>query len=168
MESISIVEILKVGLPGLVFLLSWLSYRLLNKEQDKEKPNISILKAIRNFMHVNIVLAVLTATSPIVEYFTQIKIFNIQAKAGNSNLSKGDAEVCHDANYKNRYLLVKDSKTERMIQVFSKTIIPCSTDERKIVLSEQDIPKLGWPEKNMNYSVEVAVAPPGYKFVFED
>lgn len=168
MENISIVEILKVGLPGLVFLLSWLSYRLLNKEQCKEKPKISILKAIKNFMYVNVVLAILTATSPLFEYFMaqenlQVKAFNIQAQAGDVNLPSGTAEVCHDVDYAKRWLLVSNG-TNKLTQVFSKTLIPCSTGERKIILSKQQITELGWSDNTTNYNVQIVVAPLGYKF----
>jgi len=38
MQNINPVEVLKLGVIGLVFLLAWLAYILLRKEQAQEKP----------------------------------------------------------------------------------------------------------------------------------
>jgi predicted permease len=42
----SVVDILKLGLSGLVFLLAYLGYRLLSREQAKDKPNKSTFRNI--------------------------------------------------------------------------------------------------------------------------
>lgn len=55
----NIVQILKVGFSGFVFLLVYFGYRLLRKEQDREIVRQQILKEIHIFMGISIVLAVL-------------------------------------------------------------------------------------------------------------
>lgn len=59
--SLPVVEILKVGLSGLVFLLAFLTHRLLSREQLKEKPNLKILQSVKFFFWQNILLVVLLA-----------------------------------------------------------------------------------------------------------
>lgn len=110
MDNLDIIGILKLGLPGLVFLLSVLSYWLLANEQKKSSPSNSVLKAIKQFMYINIVLALLTVAAPFVEnrYFPKSRVFDIQAKS-DPQLQAGIAAVCVDADYANRYLLVKDT-----------------------------------------------------------
>lgn len=49
MENINVVEILTLGLPGVVFLMSLLTYRLIAKEQDKEHPNSEVIQLITRF-----------------------------------------------------------------------------------------------------------------------
>lgn len=169
MENLNIVEILKLGLPGLVFLLSMLSYRLLSKEEEKQHPSHDILSSIKLFMSINVVLAVLTLVSPILDYtfFKESKSskpFNIEAKIGVASLEQGKAEVCHDAEYKNRYLLVSDKKTEKLVQVFASSLIPC-TETKQIRLTEKDTNLLGWNTGTSSSMVEVVAASPGYKFV---
>ncbi len=165
MENWNIVEILKLGLPGLVFLLSILSFKLLSKEQGKVRPSPSILKSIRNFMFINVALAIMTLASPVVSstFFSSNEVFNIVAKNGNAQLGQGNAAVCHDARYANRYLLIKNKKTNNLIQVFAGTLIPC-IDSQEIGLNEKDIRDLGWNIGNNDGFVEVVTAPPGLKF----
>ena len=43
MENLDVLKILQTGLPGLVFLLSVLSFRLLSQEQSKNKPNDKVI-----------------------------------------------------------------------------------------------------------------------------
>lgn len=66
MDNWDIIEILKVGLPGLVFLLSAFSYRLLAREQGKSRPNHDMLESIKHYMYINVLLAILTAMSPLI------------------------------------------------------------------------------------------------------
>lgn len=173
MDDWNIIEVLKVGLPGLVFLLSMLSFRLLSIEQKKDSPSPLMLKAIRNFMLINVILAVMTLASPIMDGMGAEEgkkvgqvvdgVFDIIAKSGVSQLKKGNAAVCHNTNYANRYLLVKNKVSNHIIQVFSATIIPCVQGEH-IVLHHDDIVKLGGALINESNEVEVVVALPGYKF----
>ena len=54
-----IVDILKLGLIGLVFLLMFLGFRLLNNEQKKKEPNKDLLKRASLFVWQSIIVAVL-------------------------------------------------------------------------------------------------------------
>lgn len=162
-----IIDILKMGLPGLVFLLSMFSYRLLTKEQDKEHPSPAILKTIKQYIYVNVALAMLTMASPIIDY----KFFGagsstqyIQAKMDTNQNEAGIVAVCHGAPYTNRYLLIKDVDTDRMVQVFANRIVPCAGDE-KILMSGADAKHLGWNDSTEETTVEVVSALPGYKFI---
>lgn len=111
MEGWNIVDILKIGLPGLVFLLAMLSYRLLSREQDKPKPDPDILGSIRNFMFINVISAMVTLVSPIIDhvFFNKVQTFDIEAfdiEAKTANVERGKAAVCQNANYANKYLLI--------------------------------------------------------------
>ena len=54
-----IVDILKLGLIGLVFLLMLLGFRLLRNEQRKKTPNKEILKRASLFVWQSILIAIL-------------------------------------------------------------------------------------------------------------
>ena len=166
MENLNIIEILKLGLPGLVFLLSVLSYRLLTKEQDKKSPSQPILRSIKQYMYVNIFLAVLTLSGPIIEdkFIIDSDVFNIQAKTGNSQLLVGNAAVCINARYTNRHLLLKDPETDKVIQVYANSVIPCSGVDQ-ITLHQADANNLGWDKERTDSEVEVVTAMPGQKFI---
>lgn len=169
MDNLNIIEILKLGLPGLVFLLSLLSFRLLTKEQDKKCPSQPILKSVKQFMHVNIFLAVLTVSASIIGdhengCIVDSTVFNIQAKTGSSSLPVGNAEVCINAGYANRHLLLKDAETGKVIQVYAKTVVPCS-DGYHISLNQTDALNLGWRKDITASLVEVVTAMPGQKFI---
>ena len=57
----AVVDILKLGLPGLVFLFAFLAYRLLRQEQQREgQPRPELLAEIRRFQYVCLIAAVLT------------------------------------------------------------------------------------------------------------
>jgi len=163
-ENWNIVEILKIGLPGLVFLLAVLSYRLLLKEEDKEHADPGMLSLIKNFMYVNVALAILTLSPPILDYFffPRSELFDVEAKIG-VPLEQGKASVCQNVGYANRYLLVKDKKTQRLIQVFASSLIPCR-ETKQIILSEKDTSNLGWSVGTNSSKVEVVTALPGFKF----
>ena len=166
MDNLNIIEILKLGLPGLVFLLSLLSFRLLTKEQDKKSPSQPILRTIRQYMYLNIFLALLTLGGSIIEdeYFSESTVFNIQAKTGGRMLLVGNAAVCVNAGYTNRHLLLTDSKTGNMIQVYAKSVIPCS-DGDQIRLNQSDAINLGWEKGITDSLVDVVTAMPGTKFI---
>ena len=161
-----IVQILKLGLPGLVFLLSLLSYRLLTKEQDKKSPSQLILKSIKQYMYLNIFLAVLTVSGSYIEdkFFSNSTVFNIKAKTGGKQLSAGEAAVCSNARYADRHLLLKDSSTDYVIQVEAKSVIPCTNGDH-IVLNQSDAVNLGWKEGITASLVEVVPAMRGQKFI---
>jgi hypothetical protein len=168
MGEINIVDILKLGLPGLVFLLSLLSFYLLTKEQEKTSPSLRMLKSIRQFMCVNILLAVLTLAAPIIDQLhggsSGMDIFSVAAKADGDNLVKGNAAVCTSVSYANRHLLVKDITTGRAIQVFARSVIPCANGMH-ISLTPEDATSLGWPAGEISSVVEVVPAAVGQMFV---
>ncbi|KAB2887725.1 MAG: hypothetical protein F9K32_18990 [Desulfobulbaceae bacterium] len=170
MDNLNIVEILKVGLPGLVFLLSMFSYRLLAKEQEKEHPKPAMLNSIKRFMNVNIILAVLTLVSPLADRLwgvegsaPETEVFDVEAIAGSDLIEAKKAGVCQNAPYKNRYLLIKDKTTNRLIQVFAGIQIPCKATQQ-IALSGVDTVALGWNAGTRSGSIEVVPALPGYMF----
>mgnify|MGYP000131903265 FL=1 len=176
MEDWNIIEVLKVGLPGLVFLLSMLSFRLLSTEQEKDIPSPLMLKAIKNFMLVNVFLAIMTLASPIIDGMdaesteeagstgvVENNVFDITVRSGMSQLNSGEAAVCHNADYVNGYLLVSNKKTHKMVQVFASTLTPCTTGSH-VILSSADLINLGWELNDDSNTVEVVVALPGYMF----
>lgn len=164
----NIVEILKVGLPGLVFLLCYMSYRLLSKEQGKNEPNPSMLKSIKAYMLINILLAILTLSAPIIDsrYVTKQKktFFNVEAKVTGTPLSSGTAAVCCNAEYSGRYILINDKLTSKMVQVYAKGILPCDNSEF-IALDMEDAIKLGWSNNNQSSKVELAAAEDGQMYI---
>ena len=91
-DVLDVVEILRFGLPGLVFLLSMMSFRLLSKEQTKPEPDPNILKSIKQFMYVNIFLAVLTILAPLLDSLSKEEesIYNVQAKISGTPLAEGN------------------------------------------------------------------------------
>ncbi len=165
MENFNIVEILKLGLPGLVFLLSLFSFKLLSKEQEKSVPNENMLCSIKIFMLVNVFLSIMTISAPLIDqkFFVKDKIINAEATLGSISMEKGSAAVCYNVSYVNRYLLIKDIKTGRLIQVFASKPIPCEKKEH-IGLSDEDASMLGWDSTASASDVEVVVAPAGCKF----
>mgnify|MGYP001616164869 CR=1 FL=1 len=168
MGDINIVDILKLGLPGLAFLLSLLSYHLLTKEQEKTSPSARMLKSIRQFMYVNIFLAVLTIAAPIIDKYSGgspgMDILSVAAKAVGENLGKGNAAVCTSVSYANRHLLIKDITTGRAIQVFARSVIPCASGIH-ISLTPEDATNLGWPKGEISSIVEVVPAALGQMFI---
>lgn len=169
--NLNILEILKLGLPGLVFMLSLFSYRLLSQEQKKNDPSNQILKSIKCYMYVNILLAILTISAPLIEsnylISKDIKIFNIEAMASQTPLASGNAAVCLNAEYRGRYLLIVDPNTSKMIQVDTKAILPCTGGDM-IALSEEDVKKLGWTDFSKGVAVEVAAAEQGQMFILNE
>lgn len=173
MENINVVDILKLGLSGLVFLLSLLSFYLLTKEQEKNSPGDKMLKSIRHFMYVNIFLAVLTIVAPIVDKhfvgppykdMTNLEVFPVMAKVGGENLDKGYAAVCLNVPYSGKHLLITDITTGGIIQVWARPMIPC-TSGFHISLTPEDATNLGWTRGKNSSTVVVAPAKDGQMFV---
>lgn len=63
--NLPVVEILKLGLSGFCFLLAYLSYDLLKKEQAKEYPRDAILRLIQIFMGFALLLGILVGVLPL-------------------------------------------------------------------------------------------------------
>ena len=68
MENINPAQILNYGVIGLGFLLAFLAYRLLSKEQQLKEPRKNILKAVNVFMGFSIVLCLIGIGSESIKY----------------------------------------------------------------------------------------------------
>lgn len=166
--KLHVVEILKVGLPGLVFLLSFLSYRLLSKEESKETHSPKMLQTIEHFMYVNIFLAILTATSPLLDFlFIKKRAEKVVAEAAitKASIDEGLAGICNNAEYGGRYLLVLDSSKENAIQVLGQNLMPCDGD--KIYLNVEEAVELGLNAAENSMTVELSVAEKGQMFILD-
>lgn len=69
-SSLPIVDILKVGFSGFIFLMALLVFYLLRNEQSKKKPNLQLLQYITKFMKYIVVLGILVAVMSIIENIT--------------------------------------------------------------------------------------------------
>ncbi|WKL47909.1 hypothetical protein Q1W71_23540 [Flavobacterium pectinovorum] len=74
LEKLDIVEILKIGSIGLGFLLAFMSYQLIKREQEKEKPNALFLKSAQVFMFFSIVIMALGILSEFIKTKTSLSI----------------------------------------------------------------------------------------------
>ncbi len=167
-----ILAILQLGLPGVVFLLSFLVFRLLSKEQEKEKPSPSMLKTIRVSMYINVGLALIVLLASFIKVnVPKVKlndsVFHVQAILSGTKLEVGTAAVCSNASYSGRYLLITDKKTMRIIQVEAKGILPCTMEEI-IALNNSDALKLGWKSEDPSLKVEVVAAENGQKYILQE
>jgi hypothetical protein len=62
-KNLDVLEILRLGLAGLCFLLSLLAFFLIYREQGREgMPRVGITRAIYTFMAVNLVTAIIVGT----------------------------------------------------------------------------------------------------------
>lgn len=68
-----IIDTLKLGLIGLVFLIIYYTFQLLKTEQKKDRPNANILKSIKNFNITTISFAVIVGTFTILEFIYKPK-----------------------------------------------------------------------------------------------
>lgn len=64
-----VVDILKIGLSGFVFLLIFLAFRLLRKEQNIDNPRPILLKKISQFMRISVALAIIVGIFSLAEHF---------------------------------------------------------------------------------------------------
>jgi len=171
MQSLNVVEILKVGLPGLVFLLSLLTFQLIAKVARGGHLDRSLVGTIRTFMYVNVALAVLTLSAPALDYLLvpapADKVFTAEAHDGSHNMESGTAVVCADATYNGRYLLVSSEDRSALIQVFARSVMPCPKPDQ-IELSDMDLRRLKLQPGAAGGTVEVVVAGPGQRFVMDD
>jgi hypothetical protein len=165
MKGIDFLEILKLGLPGLVFLLSLLSFWLLTIEQKRPGVRVVFLKTIQKFIYINAAFVALTVVTPIAEsnMSNTSQEFTVKATM-QTRIEKGFAAVCRGANYAERYLLIKNTKNSgRLIQVKAKSVIPCA-GESIISISPEDARQLGLDHITSD-DVAVAAAMPGTMFV---
>jgi len=89
---VNILEILRLGAVGLVFLLAALAFRLLLKEQAREHPREPILRSVRVFMFFAVVLAVIGTTPELLSIVTGHGGTN---KAGKSPLSGATVMIAY-------------------------------------------------------------------------
>lgn len=164
-ENMDVVEILRVGPPGLVFLLSLAAYSLLHQEQKKAKPSEKIIGCIKQFMYINILLAGLTLISPILEMFNPTEqsmpfeaAINISAQIQDNNT----AAVCADSKYSGRYLLIANESG--LVQVRGDLSNPCEGVDN-IYLNTQVAENLGLNDTNTPIRLKAQAAGPGQMFV---
>lgn len=67
--KLPLVEILKLGISGFCFLLAFLGYLMLRKEQDRNTARNKVLVSIRFFLIVSIILGVLVSGSSLVQSY---------------------------------------------------------------------------------------------------
>ena len=166
MNNLNVIEILKVGLPGLVFLLSLLSFRLLSKEQDKKEPSEKILNSIKLYMYINVGLAVLTLASPMIDRLKEanraFEIRSLPVSVADTGVKEGEAVVCLDTGLQNRYILVADNF--KVVEAFGRYGVPC-VGESSVRLSKTDLKKLDWNSDMTHRVVDVVVANECCRFV---
>jgi hypothetical protein len=73
--DLPIVDILKAGLAGLAFLLLFMAFRLLSKEQEKDSPHALIIKTIRYYMLISLAFAVMVGMFDVI-----VRSFSSDAK----------------------------------------------------------------------------------------
>lgn len=111
MENINPVQILNYGVIGLGFLLAFLAYKLLSKEQQLKEPRKNILKAVYVFMGFSIVLCLIGIGSESIKYYVptetpyksgisndttkaSITLFNLEDfKTGSTGTTKEEAII---------------------------------------------------------------------------
>jgi hypothetical protein len=82
-----VVEVLKVGISGLVFLLALLCFRLLSQLARSSKHDVKVLRAVRMYMVQTAFLAVLVAAMSIVPHW--LKGRDLRSDATECELSLG-------------------------------------------------------------------------------
>ncbi|MFQ5770843.1 MAG: hypothetical protein ACE5HX_09925, partial [bacterium] len=93
----NVVEILGYGVIGLGFLLAFLAYRLLGKEQNKDKPRPALIRAIYVFMAFSVVLSLIGFASEFFEKENTSIEKAIDSFAFLKGVEKEVAKLAHDA-----------------------------------------------------------------------
>ena len=163
-QNIDVVEILKVGLPGLVFLLSLSAFILIQKEQKKDPPRNSILKSIKMYMYFSLVFAVLTIIAPFLGGHEHSTIVDVPIDVSSANVGKGIAAGCISSNYYNRFILIRNVETNSMVQVHVRNAVPCGKNE-KILISNEDAIKVNLNASTSGEKFEIDAAVEGYEFI---
>lgn len=163
MENIDVLEILKLGLPGLVFLMMLMSFRLISKSQ-KQKLDPKTSRNVRVFIFTNVFLALVVVGAPLLDN-SELKIATFEVKAIKAGAEEElNVGVCTNSPYKNRYMLLRNSDSfVRIVQVKSKGIIPCPGDKEELRIPDSVAKHLGWNNRNEGALV-VDVAAEGFKF----
>jgi hypothetical protein len=120
MNSLDIVQILRIGVIGLGFFLAYFSYRLLSKEQKKEKPRSSVIRAVYIFMAFSVALCLIgiysqfikerkTAYKAIGEAIYYLDLFNEYRMRANKLAEKAE-ELIKNPNETEQELLNSEIK----------------------------------------------------------
>lgn len=165
--SDDVIKILQLGLPGLVFLLMLMSFRLITRAQKKNKSDPKVLKTIQLFISTNIAITLIVVGASVLDqiYVDEGVATTLEIKAVKANMEETHVvAVCTNSSFKNRFMLLKDPNPEAgIIQVESKGTIPCSGEEEELRLSSYLANQLGWKDKKEGI-LTVDVAASGYKF----
>jgi hypothetical protein len=176
MDNLNILQILQTGLPGLVFLLSLLSYRLLSQEQGQSKPNAKVLSSICRFMYINVLLAVLTVSAPIVESYltpptasplSAKNSFETEVSTGLDSLKPLTAAVCVTSRYSGLYMLLLEKDSQKLVQVQATPILPCEGDQIDNIIRLSKTDMQDWIGEAANVDkvkATISIAPKGYQF----
>jgi hypothetical protein len=65
--NLPVVDILKYGLPGFCFLLAYMAYLLIKKEQSRTDPRPAFNQSVRTYMGLVLVLGVLVGAQPLIQ-----------------------------------------------------------------------------------------------------
>ena len=118
MENLNLVEILRVGVVGLGFLLALLSYRLLLEEQKKEIERPGILKAIYVFMSFSVVLTLIGLVSEFIGSDNNVKneLLTLSPK-DNHPLDYGDYDLSGVCLAAYKATLDEEIQTENIVEI---------------------------------------------------
>jgi hypothetical protein len=92
MNDISVVEILKVGLSGLVFLIAFLGYHLLRKEQERDEPRDTVFKTVLAFIVLCFIMALMVGGLELIKFFSDSNSHS-QESATKEQLDKKDTII---------------------------------------------------------------------------
>lgn len=175
LNQFDVVEILKAGIAGLIFLLSLFSFKLLHAEQKKESPNSDILSSIRYYMKINIVFVVVTILSTAVDNLLKMNgdrqsaldtNITFTIRQYNNTLQSRFALVCNDSQFNNRYILLTHMVDGQIktIEVFAKPGMASCAGENILALNAGDLGELGLTSISEDLAISGTVALPGTKF----
>lgn len=174
LNQFDIVEILKAGIAGLIFLLSLFSFKLLHAEQKKDSPNSDILSSIRYYMNINIIFVVVTILSTAVDNLMNTNGDRQSALDTNitftirqyDTLQSRFALVCNDSQFNNRYILLTHMVDGQIktIEVFAKPGMASCAGENILALNAVDLGELGLTSISEDLAIAGTVALPGTKF----
>lgn len=93
--SESLIKFLEYGIPGLSAIIILLAYFLLKTQNQKDNPSESMLKTIKSFMLIALILAIISGGFTTVEKYLQIKnkfeVLEKEAKNATSSLAVATA-----------------------------------------------------------------------------
>lgn len=172
-NNINVVEVLKTGTTGFIFLLTLLSFLLLAREQKFHPERIQLLKCIKFFVITNVFISAFTLTtvliSPTTTTTTNEQLYSsvegVEVVTASSITNQGVAAVCMDAKYFNQYLLLRNISNNGIIQVLVKNPLPCASGQEQIVIGNIDAEKLGLEAINNKDNVAISSVSSGFKFV---